>query len=240
MKKTKLNFKRYEKKYLLSAAQYELLWQELSGRIRPDEYFQSTVCSLYYDTDSFELIRHSIEKPVFKEKLRLRSYGVPEVGDEVFVELKKKFKGVVYKRRIKLTEAEAESWLAGRGGIPEDTQTCREIDWFLHRYRPVPKVYIACDREAYVATDDPELRFTFDRDIRWRGDELSLCAGSHGENLTEPGQVLMEIKLQGAAPLWLADMLSRLEIFPVGFSKYGNCYKNELIEKYFNGVMEFA
>ena len=240
MKKTKLTFKRYEKKYLLSGEQFELLWREIADMIQPDEYFRSTVCSLYYDTGDFELIRHSIEAPVFKEKLRLRSYGVPDEDGEVFVELKKKFKGVVYKRRIKVTEAEAEAWLSGREAAPEDSQTCREIDWFLSRYMPVPKVYIACDREAYVSKDDPELRFTFDKNIRWREDELCLCAGSRGEPLLEPGQVLMEIKLQGAAPLWLADTLSRLGIFPVGFSKYGNCYKNELAEKYFNGVMEFA
>ena len=140
MKKTKLTFKRYEKKYLLSGEQFELLWREIADRIQPDEYFRSTVCSLYYDTGDFELIRHSIEAPIFKEKLRLRSYGVPDEDGEVFVELKKKFKGVVYKRRIKLTEAEAEAmyrrgdpvlriaderqqledWLAGRGNLKDD------------------------------------------------------------------------------------------------------------------------
>ena len=240
MKKTRLNFRRYEKKYLLSGEQDRQLRAEIADRLRPDEYYKSTVCSLYYDTDDYELIRHSIEKPLFKEKLRLRSYGVPEREGEVFVELKKKFKGVVYKRRTRMPAAEAQAWLAGTGSAPEDTQTCREIDWFLQRYKPVPKLYIACDREAFAAKDDPELRITFDRNIRWREDELDLCAGTRGQLLTQPEQVLMEIKLQGAAPLWLAETLSRLMIFPVGFSKYGSCYKNELIEKYFNGVMEFA
>lgn len=231
MKSARLYFKRYEKKYLLSSRQYELLWQELEPYVQPDEFFKSTVCSIYYDTDDYQLIRHSIEGPVFKEKLRLRSYGVPEADGDVFVELKKKFKGVVYKRRIKATEEQAEAWLSGRSASPDDSQTSREIEWFISRYALSPKIYIACDREAYVAKDDHELRFTFDKNMRWREVELNLCAGSWGEALLEDGQVLMEIKLPDTAPLWLADMLSRLSIFPGNFSKYGNCYKNNLIEK---------
>jgi len=234
---TKLTFKRYEKKYLLSAEQYEALWQRLESYIEPDEFFSSTVCSIYYDDDSYSLIRHSIDKPVYKEKLRLRSYNVPTADGEVFVELKKKFKGIVYKRRVRMTASEAESYLAGHIPAPKDTQMFREIDWFMKMNKPTPKVLIACDREAYRSKEDHDLRITFDRDIRWRNTELSLTDGSHGELLTEPGQVLMEIKIPGAAPLWLAAMLSELEIFPKSFSKYGTCYKNHILEQYINGVI---
>lgn len=240
MNNTRLTFKRNEKKYLLLPERYEALWAELSPRLIPDEYFRSTVCSVYYDSDDYELIRRSIEAPVYKEKLRVRSYGVPAPDGTVFVELKKKFRGTVYKRRVQTTAERAEEWLAGRSPAPEDSQVCREIDWFLHMHSPAPKIYIACDREAYVADSAPELRFTFDRGIRWREDGLSLCDGTHGIPLLDAGQVLMEIKIPDAAPLWLADALSRLEVFPTGFSKYGSCYKSGLVQKYFDGVITIA
>ena len=240
MNNTRLNFKRNEKKYLLSPERYEALWAELSPRLVPDEYFRSTVCSVYYDSDDYELIRRSIEAPVYKEKLRVRSYGVPGPDGTVFVELKKKFKGTVYKRRVQTTAERAEAWLSGCAPAPENGQVCREIDWFLHMHAPSPKIFIACGREAYVAGDAPELRFTFDRDIRWREEELSLCSGAHGTPLLGAGQVLMEIKIPDAAPLWLADTLSRLEVFPTGFSKYGSCYRSGLVQKYFDGVITIA
>lgn len=237
---TKLTFKRYETKYLLTAKQYENLRRCLEGRIQPDEYCRSTVCSIYYDSPDFDLIRRSVDGPVYKEKLRLRSYGIPDENGTVFVELKKKFKGIVYKRRIAMTAAEAEKYLSGEAPAPEQSQVSREIDWFLRLHRPEARVFIACDREAYVAVEDNELRFTFDKHIRWRETGLSLCAGDSGEELLDGDTVLMEIKLPEAAPIWLAELLSELEIYPRGFSKYGTCYKNKLIEKYFDGVIEIA
>lgn len=240
MKKNKFTFQRYEKKYLLSREKYLALWRELEAQVEPDIFFQSTVCSMYYDWADFRLIRHSLEKPVYKEKLRLRSYNVPGPEDQVFVELKKKFQGVVYKRRVALPAVEAEAWLAGRTPAPDQSQISREIDWFLKTNPVSPRVLIACDRRAYVAREDKELRVTFDSSIRWRETELSLTAGDQGQELLADGQVLMEIKLPEAAPLWLAGLLSRLEIFPQGFSKYGQCYEKELAEKYFDGVMVIA
>ena len=170
----------------------------------------------------------------------MRSYGVPAPDGTVFVELKKKFKGTVYKRRVQTTAERAEAWLSGRSPAPENSQVCREIDWFLYMHSPAPKIFIACDREAYIADGAPELRFTFDRGIRWREEELSLCDGTHGMPLLDGGQVLMEIKIPDAAPLWLAGALSRLEVFPTGFSKYGSCYKSGLVQKYFDGVITIA
>lgn len=234
---TKLTFKRLEKKFLLSAEQYKRLMAELEEHIVPDVFFKSTVCSIYYDSDSYSLIRHSIEDPVYKEKLRVRSYNVPDDDGTVFVELKKKYKGTVYKRRVCMSVREAEAWLAGKAPPPKESQMVREIEWFMHENNPVPKVFIACDRTAYVAKDDPELRMTFDKDIRWRETELDLTLGSHGEPLTEPGSVLMEIKIPGTAPLWLAHLLCDLELYPTGFSKYGTAYKNHILDKIFNGVI---
>ena len=151
MGSAKFTFKRYEKKYLLSREKYESLRQLLDPHIVPDEYFESTVCSIYYDSDDYHLIRYSIERPVYKEKLRLRSYNVPGDGDSVFVELKKKYKGVVYKRRIRMRADEAPGYLDGSRPAPKPSQMSREIDWFLRQNKPKPKVFIACDRQAYVA-----------------------------------------------------------------------------------------
>ena len=235
MNETKLTFKRTEKKYLLPAELCAALWDRISPYLEPDEYPASTVCSIYYDTDDFQLIRHSIEGPVYKEKLRLRSYNVPGPEDPVFVELKKKYKGVVYKRRVCLSVREAEAWL-DRGEKPrEDGQMVREIDWFLRSLRPGAKVFLACDRQAWRAREDEELRITFDRNIRWREEDLDLCAGDGGEPLLPPGEVLMEIKTPLAAPLWLAHTLSELQIFPVTFSKYGACYKDHILQEYIFG-----
>lgn len=239
MKETQLSFQRYEKKYMMTAGQYEALWAELSPRLRPDEYFSSTVCSLYYDTDDYSLIRHSIQKPVYKEKLRLRSYGIPNDASPVFVELKKKFKGIVYKRRIELEKAQAENWLDG-GPAPDDSQISREIDWVLNRYELSPKIIICCDREAWVDKENSDLRFTFDKNIRYREDQLDLSFGSHGRLLLEDGSVLMEIKMPETSPLWLAELLSRHKVFPAGFSKYGKSYEQKLMEEYYSGVMEIV
>lgn len=232
---TKLTFKRYEEKYLLGPGDYLALRRRLDPYIEPDEYFQSTVCSVYYDDDSYGLIRRSLEAPVYKEKLRLRSYNVPGPEDEVFVELKKKYRGIVYKRRVSMTARQAADYLAGRAPAPEDGQMIRELDWFLMQNRPKPRVFIACDRSAYRAKDEPELRITFDENIRWRQTRLDLTAGSQGEPLTRPGQVLMEVKIPGAAPLWLARMFSELKIFPARFSKYGVCYRDNILKEIKNG-----
>ena len=234
MSETRLSFKRFEKKYLLSAAQYAALMERLAPYIEPDEYFQSTVSSIYYDTRDFRLIRHSIDAPVYKEKLRLRSYREHTgAGDEVFVELKKKYRGVVYKRRVVTTEERAAAWLSGETAAPEDGQVEREIDWFLRTYRPVPRACIACERTAWRAVEDAELRITFDEKLRWREDALTLTAGTEGQPLVGEGEVLMELKLPNAAPLWLARLLSELRLFPVSFSKYGTAYKNYILEEMF-------
>lgn len=235
MTETKFTFKRTEKKYLLSAEQYAALWEQMAPYLEPDDYPLSTVCSIYYDTDDYRLIRHSIEGPVYKEKLRLRSYNVPGQEDPVFVELKKKFRGVVYKRRVSMSAREAAAWLNEERPPAEDGQMVREIDWFLHSVRPRPKVLLACDRLAFRAREDQELRITFDRNIRWRETELDLCAGDQGEPLLRDGEVLMEIKTPSAAPLWLAHLLSELSLFPASFSKYGACYKEHILNEYIFG-----
>ena len=233
MAETQLTFKRYEKKYLLSPEQYRALRASLEGRIRPDQFAHSTVCSIYFDDERFSLIRHSLDGPVYKEKLRLRSYNVPDENGEVFIELKKKFKGIVYKRRVAMTNRQAVAYLAGLAPAPEPGQITHEIDFFLRSHQLRPRAFIACDRSAYVAVDNDELRVTFDENLRWREDRLDLCAGSDGQLMLRPGEVLMELKIPNAAPMWLARLLSELRIFPTSFSKYGTCFRDQLLQEYF-------
>lgn len=229
-KKPECCFQRYEKKYMLTRGQYAALLRGLEPYTKPDEYGQYAICSLYYDTDDFRLIRASLEKPLYKEKLRLRSYGVPGEDDKVFVELKKKFDGVVYKRRVMMEAAQACAYLGGSAECPEDSQIGREIDWFQRVNQTKPKVFIAYDRAALAGREDPRLRFTFDTNLRWRDTDLDLRLGDHGAPLLPPDRVLMEVKLPGAAPLWLSRLLGENKIYPTSFSKYGTCYRENLMD----------
>ena len=224
-------FKRIEKKYLLSEAQQEALLQRIGAHLKPDEYGRSTVLSLYLDTPDHRIIRTSIEAVDYKEKLRLRSYGTAGADSTVFLELKKKFGGVVYKRRAAMTLAEAERYL--RTGIkPFESQIMSELDWAMKLYgRPKGAMLIACEREAWFDEAHPDLRLTFDRNIRCRENELRLDRGSAGSTLLPKNTVLLEIKTAGAMPLWLADALDAEGILPGSFSKYGEAYLRTLEKK---------
>ncbi len=217
-------FRRYEKKYLLTREQYEAFRLGMAPHMKPDEHPRYSISNVYYDTENYDLIRASLEKPVYKEKLRMRSYGVPGSRDAVFVELKKKYDGVVYKRRVTMEMGDAAGYLSGaRPG--DGSQICREVDWFLRLYRPEPKVFIAYDREAWAAADGGELRITFDTALRARDRDVDLQLGDQGVPLLPQGLYLMEIKIPGAAPLWLARLLSETGVFSSSFSKYGTYYK---------------
>lgn len=220
-------FERLEKKYLVDADQYEALIKKLGGRIVPEKHNEYSIYNLYYDTDDFLLIRKSLEKPVYKEKLRLRSYGRAEEDDRVFLELKKKYKGVVYKRRAKLAYGEALAFAAGESA-PDgaDRQILKEIGFFLTQNPVTAKVFLAYERQAFTGADDGDLRITFDRDIRFRQTDLRLDAGGWGTHILPPGRQVMEIKATGVMPLWLSAALAELTVYPQSFSKYGSVYKN--------------
>jgi len=224
-------FERHEKKYRLSEEQYLALRKRLEEHMRPDPYGRHTICSLYFDTPDFLLIRRSLSKPKYKEKLRLRSYGLPGPETTVYLELKKKLDGVTYKRRAAMPYAQAQGYLL-RGETPEQQgQILREIDWFRDFYKPVPRVLLFYERIALYGLEDPALRITFDTDIRWRMERFDLTEGDDGRPLLQPGERLMEIKVAGALPFWLARMLSELKIYPTSFSKYGNVYREYLKEE---------
>lgn len=224
-KKVDYVFQRIEVKYLLTREKQQEFLKKIEPYMQLDEYGLHTICNIYYDTCQYDLVRRSIEKPRYKEKLRLRSYGVPTAEQEVYIEIKKKYQKVVYKRREGVSMREADAYL-NHGIKPSgDSQILREINYFMQHYRPEAKLFLAYDRMAYFGKEDADIRITFDRHIRFREYDLDLRKGDYGELLLEKGEQVMEIKVGQAMPLWLAESLSELEIYPVSFSKYGNIYK---------------
>ena len=218
-------FQRHEVKFLLTSRQRSALEQAMKGHMEADAYGESTICSLYYDTPDFRLIRRSLEKPDYKEKLRLRSYGMAKPDGTVFVELKKKYDGIVYKRRISMPESQATAYLSGQAELPQDCQIGREIDYFLNFYGNLaPAMYLCYDRIAYFCPEDDNLRLTLDRNIRWRVDDLTLTKAPDGVQLLRPGESLLEIKTATSIPLWLVRALNDNGIRRTSFSKYGTAY----------------
>ncbi len=233
-KKTEYSFARFEKKYRLNTEEYQKFIARIKENVHHDDYYESSICSIYFDTDDFRLIRESIEKPIYKEKFRIRSYGIPNENSDVFLEIKKKYKGTVYKRRIMMPLNKARAYLTNYSISEnqekiENKQIFREIDWFLHSYNLLPKAFIAYDRLAYVGNEDDNLRITFDKNIRYRTDMLDMKYGDFGLLIDNLNPTVMEIKFQNTIPLWLADDLCNMHLYPTPFSKYGQVYKTALL-----------
>lgn len=235
MSKDGFIFKRVEKKYLLDGDTRERLTESIAEHLVPDKYGRSTISSLYLDTPDFRIIRASIEAKLwshpYKEKLRLRTYGVPTDSTKVYLEIKKKYDGVVYKRRMSLSHAEAVDYIRG-GEKPPDSQIMREIDYAMNFYGGIrPTAVVSYERDAFFIRDNPAIRVTFDSGVRYRSDGLDLTLGNEGKPIVPDGLCIMEIKTDGAMPLWLSHRLDELAIFPASFSKYGTAYadmKNSL------------
>lgn len=224
-------FKRYEKKYKLSLDQYQELISRIITRLQPDQYGKHSICNIYFDSRDYGMIRRSLEKPDYKEKIRLRGYGQPGSEDQVFLELKKKFDGVVYKRRIPMRLSEARKYLYYGIRPGQHSQILDEIDYAINFYQAHPAVYLAYERIAFSGKEDPELRVTFDMNIRARDYSLELDKGSFGVPLLPKRELLMEVKIPGAMPLWMSHVLSDLAIYPVSYSKYGTFYQEYMAER---------
>jgi len=232
-------FKRYEIKYMVTAEQKERILKAMMSHMEMDKFGRSTVRNIYFDTDDFVLARHSIARPDFKEKLRVRCYSKADADSTVFVELKRKYDGVVYKRRIGMREADAMRWMAGSedpsamsrltAGSPQVTN---EIEYFKGMYNGLkPVLYLSYDREAYrmkrgadAIDGGAEFRVTFDSNIRCRENYLTLRSEAYGTDMLDQSMFLMELKCPGAIPLWMTEVLSAEHIYKTSFSKYGNAY----------------
>lgn len=227
-------FNRYEKKYMVDAQKMPALLERLEEHMLPDKHNAGgklyTIYNIYYDTDDDELIRKSIEKPVYKEKLRLRSYKLPSLEDSVFVEVKKKYKGLVNKRRTSMTLREAYEFIE-KGTLPDtgnsnlNRQVLKELAYFRMFYRLSPKVCICYDRMAFFEKGNGDFRLTFDTNIRARRSNVGLENGDDGERILPEEKWLMEVKISDSAPVWFTKLTSELELYPATFSKYGTEYK---------------
>ena len=224
--------KRYELKYILSPEQRDFFTEQIKGHMEVDKFGLTSIASLYYDTPDYLLIRNSIEKPAFKEKIRLRSYGIATDDSPVFLELKRKAYGIVYKRRVQSTIPLVQKFFDGEGDIFAGGQINHEITYFRDYYKNlVPACMIIYDRTAYYQPDG-DLRLTIDGNPRYRTDDLDLRISMDGISLLPPGYSILEVKVQESMPLWLTAILDKGKIYKASFSKYGTAYQQQLQQVY--------
>ena len=223
-------FERVEQKYLLTREQYDNLMSLINNKIEKDIYYKSTICNIYFDSDNYDLVVNSLEKPVYKGKVRLRSYDVPNIESKVFLEIKSKYEGVVGKRRIALTLKDFYEYLES-GEIKESNkQIMKEIDYYFKLYNLKPKMFLAYDRLSFYAKDNKDFRITFDGNVRSRENNLRLEDGDYGNTYFDDETYIMELKSLGSIPLWLTKILAKLKIYPTSFSKYGQIYSKKVKE----------
>ena len=224
-------FRRVEKKYILSKEQYQSLKKVLNNYMVEDEHGKSNICNIYFDSKFYELISHSITKPFFKEKIRLRSYNKPKNDTEVFLEIKRKCEGVVSKRRIQMQFSDFENYMKNKTIFTSSNQQIKtELDYYFNKYNLRPTMYISYDREAFYQRENMDFRITFDSNIIAREYDLKLNTESYGNSILNPEKYIMEIKTLGSMPLWLVKELNKLQIAPCGFSKYGEAYTQLILK----------
>ena len=201
-----------------------------------DEHGKSTICNLYFDTDNYDLIMYSITKPSFKEKIRLRSYNVPDLNNKVYLEVKRKYDGVVSKRRIEMKLK--DYYNSQKLGLNEDNQVGKELKYYFDFYKLSPKMFLSYSRRAYYDEDNRDFRVTFDSNIIARPYDLKMEKGVYGEYILDPNKYIMEIKTLGSIPFWFVEVLTNLKIYPCGFSKYGEAYTQLVLKA--NKVEEYV
>lgn len=225
-------FERNEIKFLITKTQKKLILECLKPYIILDQYGKTIIRNIYFDTDNYQLIRKSIEKPIYKEKLRIRSYQKAQDNTKVFVELKKKYKSIVYKRRVALDLIKADKWINDKITPDKDNQIMKEINYFLNYYNNIkPKAFISYERESYYNISKKNLRITFDENIIGRNYDLSLKNDIYGDYILDKQYVIMEIKSSSSIPLWFINVLSKHKIYKTSFSKYGTFYIKNILNK---------
>ena len=225
-------FERREMKFLLTGSQRAALEKKLAPLVEKESYNRYTICNIFFDTDSFHLITTSIERPPFKQKLRMRTYFDGGKRSDTYLELKKKLNHIVYKRRIPAEDDRFLTDLTGALAAMENDNTAREIRYFCSQYPDLaPRIFLSYNRTAYHCISDEALRITFDDNIRWRTTDLNFHSGTYGSPVLEQGQSLMEIKVDNALPVWLSDILTECRVYKTTFSKVGRAYTRLLEQK---------
>ena len=218
-------FNRIEEKYFLNKEQRDNLLLEIKNHITKDKFYESNILNIYFDNDNNDLVINSNSKPLYKDKIRLRSYEVPTLDSDVFLEIKSKYEGVTNKRRIKLKLREFYDYISGK--VINNSQIMKEIDYLFNYYNLKPNYFVAYNRLSFKGVDDDNLRITLDSNLRSRKDNLRLEYGDKGEQYFKGDNYIMEIKTLNSMPLWLTSVLSKLKIYPTSFSKYGEIYKRK-------------
>lgn len=226
-------FRRVEKKYVINQKQYESLTDAIKEKMVEDEHGKSTICNIYFDTEQYELIRHSITSPVFKDKIRLRSYNIPNKNSTVYLEIKRKYDGVVSKRRIETSLNRFYSYAENNNQM-EEGQIEKELAYYFKHYQLIPTMFLSYKRTAYYEKENRDFRLTFDNDILARNYDLQLEKGNYGTRIYNKEQYIMEIKTLGAMPMWFVKILNELKICPCGFSKYGMAYQELILKENIN------
>ncbi len=239
MPKTQNTFQRREKKIIMDSSLLPDILQTVSEFMNPDSYnlngIPYDICNIYFDNGNRDVTRHSVSKPFFKEKLRLRCYGIPTEDSKVFFELKKKTAKIGTKRRAVLSLNDYYRFLS-EGYVDPSSQyinkrVLAEIANFIDTYSAEPSVYLSYKRIAFFGKEDPNLRLTFDTEIRTRNYDLRPELGIYGELLLPKDKTIAEIKFSGAAPMWFAALMSKhgLEFSP--YSKIGKEYELKILNK---------
>jgi len=224
-------FRRVEKKYIITKKQYEELRKYIDNYVIEDEHGRSTIRNIYFDSNSYDLISHSITKPFFKDKVRARSYNTPNKNSTVFLEIKRKYDGIVGKRRIEMKLSDLERYIESGSSLNiKNSQIKRELDYYLYIYKLKPAMYLSYSREAFYQKDDRNMRITFDSNIIARPYDIRLDSENYGTNILNQNLMVMEIKTLGAMPMWLVEILNKTQIRPCGFSKYGEAYTQLILE----------
>ncbi len=228
-------FDRIEKKYLITKEQKQRILKVVKKHMEKDNFHKSEVFNIYLDTDNFDLIIQSIEQPIFKEKLRARSYkGYNKVFFEIKTKLCGKENNVGYKRRICVAKSDYQKIVEGRAKVadvikktaerPRDIQIAKEVDYLIEHFNLSPKILVFYKRESYQGEN--KLRITFDEDLKYRDKSVNFNKSKNDKKyFKNEKNVIMEIKAHGVLPLWLSRELSAEKIFPERFSKVGGIFK---------------
>ena len=227
-------FRRVEKKYIITKKQYLLLKEAIKDKMVEDEYGKSKICNIYFDTNQYDLISHSITKPIFKDKVRLRSYNLPQKNSTVYLEIKRKYDGVVSKRRTEIILEDFYQCHSIQNTKKEKSQIEKELDYYYKFYNLEPAMFLSYDRVAYYDKDNKDFRLTIDKNIVARNYDLYIEKGNYGTKILNKDTLIMEVKTLGATPIWFVKLLENFKIYPSSFSKYGEAYKMLILNEKFN------
>ena len=220
---------RMEQKYFVSFDKYKKLMDIIEDKLVKDKYFSERIYNIYFDNDEYEFMTKSLDKPLYKEKVRLRSYETADKNSNVFLEIKKKFQGHGNKRRVVINYNDAIDYINNKIIPDTNKQIMNELDYTFKKNNLKPKISLTYDRLSYAFKEDDSYRITFDTNIRYSNKKIDLVDLDDDYCLFNDGYI-MEVKTLKGYPMWFIKALNELKLFPTSYSKVGEAYK-ELKER---------